>query len=83
VETKQQETVRVGEKNYIVDDLSEKSKYMLAQLQDLDQQLRTHQAKAHQCDVAIGGFQLLFEESVNEKPEEREHLEGELSSIVT
>lgn len=65
----QKETVNVNGKNYVVEDLSEKSRYLLGQLQDLGNQQAMTRARLHQIDVCIQGFQSEFESSVTE-PEE-------------
>ena len=69
-EVKQKETVTVGGKNYIVDDLSDKSKYLLAQLQDLSQQQNSTRARLHQVEIAIQGFEKEFENSIKEESDQ-------------
>lgn len=66
-EVKQKETVNVGGKNYIVEDLSDKSKYFLMQLQDLSQQKNSMQARMHQIDMSIEGFEREFQNSLKEE----------------
>ena len=65
-ELQQKETVTVGGKNYIVEDLSEESKYIIAQLQDLSQQQANMRARLHQIDMAMQGFEKNLEVSVKE-----------------
>jgi hypothetical protein len=63
------ETVNVKGKNYIIEDLSDKSKYFLGQLQDLGQQQRLSTARLHQIEMAVSGFEKEFEASLKEEPE--------------
>jgi len=62
----QKETVNVNGKNYVVEDLSDKSKYLLGQLQDLGSQQAMSRARLHQIEVCIQGFQEEFEKSIDE-----------------
>ena len=64
------ETVNIGGKNYIIEDLSEKSKYFLAQLQDLYSQKQASQARLHQIDMAVYGFEQELQKSIEEPKEE-------------
>ena len=63
------ETITVEGKNYIVEDLSDKSKYLLSQLQDLSQQQNAARARLHQIDVALEGFDEMFKAAVKEVEE--------------
>ena len=57
----QQAKIKIDEKEYVIEDLSERAKYCVAQIQDLQKQ-------ASQLEMANNGFlQALKDEIVKEK----------------
>ncbi|MCS5550549.1 MAG: hypothetical protein NZ811_03420 [Gammaproteobacteria bacterium] len=67
--TEQTQTINLNDKEYNIDDLSDKARYIISQLQDLNQQSLQLKAKLDQVEVASKGFTNLLVEEV-EKPEE-------------
>jgi len=71
-------TLVLDGENHIIEDLSDRAKYMVGQLQDLQQQATSTQARLDQIEVARQGFtSLLKEEIANPAPVEGAP-EGEL-----
>ena len=67
------QTISMNDKEYKVDDLSEKAKYLVSQVQDMQTQGNQARARLDQIEVGIRGFtNLLQEELENPAP-----LEGE------
>ena len=67
------QTISMNDKEYKVDDLSEKSKYLVSQVQDMQAQANQTRAKLDQIEVGIRGFtSLLQEELENPAPDEVE-----------
>ena len=64
-------TLQLNDKNYIIEDLSDQARYIVAQLQDLKQQEAQTKARLDQVTVAQKGFQDLLREELN-KPEEEQ-----------
>lgn len=72
-------TLVLDGQNYIIEDLSDKAKYMVSQLQDLQQQATANSARADQIEVARQGFTtLLKEEIANPQMDEAPPAEGEI-----
>jgi hypothetical protein len=67
--TEQAQTINLNDKEYNIDDLSDKARYIISQLQDLNQQSLQLKTKLDQVEVASKGFTNLLVEEV-EKPEE-------------
>jgi len=67
--TEQTQTISLNDKEYNIDDLSDKARYIVNQLQDLNQQSLQLKAKLDQVEVASKGFTNILVEEV-EKPEE-------------
>ena len=72
----------LNDKNYVIEDLSDKAKYLVGQIQDLDVQAAQTRAKVDQVEMAKRGFtDLLAEEVENPKvidegnPEQTETIE--------
>jgi len=59
------------DKEYIFNDLSDQAKYVVSQIQDLEQQARSTRARLDQIEVAKNGFNELLRQEL-EKPEENE-----------
>jgi hypothetical protein len=74
------QTISMNDKEYKVDDLSEKAKYLVSQVQDMQGQGNQTRAKLDQIEVGIRGFtNLLQEELENPAPVEGEGpAEGEV-----
>lgn len=49
-------TLVLDDKEYIIEDLSEQAKYLVMQLQDLEQQARSTKARLDQIEIARKGF---------------------------
>ena len=68
------QTISMNDKEYKVDELSEKAKYLVSQVQDMQTQANQSRARLDQIQVGITGFTgLLQEELENPAP-----LEGEV-----
>lgn len=77
-EVQEKPTLVLDGENYVIEDLSDKAKYLVGQLQDLQQQASQTAARADQIEVARQGFtSLLKEEIANPAPVEGAP-EGEL-----
>ena len=77
-EVQEKPTLVLDGENHVIDDLSDKAKYLVSQLQDLQQQANQTAARAEQIEVARQGFTtLLKEEIANPAPVEGAS-EGEL-----
>ena len=74
------QTISMNDKEYKVDDLSDKAKYLVSQVQDMQTQGNQTRAKLDQIEVGIRGFTgLLQEELENPVPAEGEGpAEGEV-----
>jgi len=67
------QTISMNDKEYKVDDLTDKAKYLVSQVQDMQAQANQTRARLDQIDVGIRGFtNLLQEELENPAPEEGE-----------
>jgi len=71
-EVQDKPTLSFDGKNYVVEDLSDRAKYIVGQLQDLAQQANASRARLDQIEVANQGFQNLLREELSEKPEDPE-----------
>jgi len=75
-EVQEKPTLVLDGESHVIEDLSDKAKYLVGQLQDLQQQATATSARADQIEVARQGFTtLLKEEIANPQPVEGE---GEL-----
>jgi FtsZ-binding cell division protein ZapB len=67
------QTISMNDIEYKVDELSEKAKYLVSQVQDMQTQANQTRAKLDQIQVGITGFtNLLQEELENPAPAEGE-----------
>ena len=67
------QTISMNDKEYKVDELSEKAKYLVSQVQDMQTQANQSRARLDQIQVGITGFTgLLQEELENPAPAEGE-----------
>jgi len=65
------QTISLNDKEYKVEDLSEKAKYLVSQVQDMQAQANQSRARLDQIQVGITGFTgLLQEELENPAPTE-------------
>ena len=65
------QTISMNDKEYKVDDLSDKAKYLVSQVQDMQTQANQTRAKLDQIQVGITGFtNLLQQELENPAPAE-------------
>ena len=63
------DTLTLNNKDYDVSSLSEKAKYLVAQLKDLQTQMQQTRARLDQIEVASSGFTQLLEAEL-ENPEQ-------------
>lgn len=61
--------------NYVIEDLSDKAKYLVGQLQDILQQMSATRARLDQIEVCQRGFEQLLREELAEAPAEGEVVE--------
>ena len=73
--TQDQPVLSFNDENYVIDDLSDQAKYIVAQLQDLEQQLTGNRARLDQLEVAKNGFTNLLQEELEKSDEP----EGEIT----
>ena len=71
------QTISLNDKEYKVDELSEKAKYLVSQVQDMQTQANQSRARLDQIQVGITGFTGLLQEELEnpaptEAPEEGE-----------
>lgn len=57
------------DKEYIFNDLSDQAKYVVSQIQDLEQQARSTRARLDQIEVAKNGFNELLRQELNKETE--------------
>jgi hypothetical protein len=62
-------------KTHVIEDLSDRAKYFVGQLQDLQQQASATRAKLDQLDMARQGFENFLREELNAPAEEPEVVE--------
>ena len=60
------QTISMNDKEYKVDDLSDKAKYLVSQVQDMQTQANQTRAKLDQIEVGIRGFTGLATRGVGE-----------------
>ena len=77
VQTEEKPTLVFDDKNYVIEDLSEKAQYLVTQLQDLAQQGNAARARLDQIEVARGGFTDMLREELEGGGEDAP-AEGEL-----
>ena len=73
-------TLQLNDKNYIIEDLSDQARYIVAQLQDLKTQEAQTKARLDQVVVAAEGFKEMLEKQIeeDENPDKPEPGEGEV-----
>ena len=65
-------TLVFDDKNYAIEDLSDKAQYLVGQLQDLAQQGNATRARLDQIEVARQGFTEMLRQELAEEPAEGE-----------
>jgi hypothetical protein len=60
----EQQSISLDGETYIIDDLSEKSKYFVSQLQDINQQIHKTKFDLNRLEVANNGFMTLLREEI-------------------
>ena len=71
-------TLSFEDKNYVIEDMSDQARYIVAQLQDLQAQESQHKAKLDQITVATEGFKDLLRKQIEEDENPPEEVEGEV-----
>ena len=73
-------TLQLNDKNYIIEDLSDQARYIVAQLQDLKTQEAQQKTRLDQVVVAAEGFKTMLENQIaeDENPDKPEEVEGEV-----
>ena len=77
-EVQEKPTLVLDGENYVIEDLSDKAKYLVGQLQDLQQQATATSARADQIEVARQGFTNLLKEEISNPQTDEAPPEGEL-----
>ena len=79
-EVTEKATLQLNDKNYVIEDLSDQARYIVAQLQDLKQQEAQTKARLDQVVVAAEGFKTMLEKQIeeDEHPDKPEPVEGEV-----
>jgi len=80
VTEKEVQTISMNDIEYNVDDLSDKARYLVSQVQDMQAQGNQQRARLDQIEVGIKGFTGLLQEEL-ENPASEE-VEGELADKV-
>ena len=71
-------TLNFEDKNYVIEDMSDQARYIVAQLQDLQTQESQLKAKLDQITVATEGFKELLRKQIAEDENPPEDVEGEV-----
>ena len=71
-------TLNFEDKNYVIEDMSDQARYIVAQLQDLQAQESQNKAKLDQITVATEGFKDLLRKQIAEDENPPEEVEGEV-----
>jgi Tfp pilus assembly protein PilN len=61
--------ITLDDQNYVIEDLSDKAKYMVGQLQDLAAQIGAAKARLDQLQMANDGFVAALREELKEEEE--------------
>ena len=77
-EVQEKPTLVLDGENHVIEDLSDKAKYLVGQLQDLQQQATATSARADQIEVARQGFTSLLKEEISNPQTDEVPPEGEL-----
>lgn len=69
--TEETNKITVNGKDYAIEDISDKAKYIVEQLEDLRVQAKNLRGKMDQVDVCYQGFSDLLVTEVESEPEEK------------
>jgi hypothetical protein len=72
------QTISLNDKEYKVDELSEKAKYLVSQVQDMQTQANQSRARLDQIEVGIRGFTGLLQEELENPAPTEAPAEGEV-----
>ena len=72
------QTISLNDKEYKVDELSEKAKYLVSQVQDMQTQANQSRARLDQIEVGIRGFTGLLQEELENPAPTEAPVEGEV-----
>jgi chromosome segregation ATPase len=72
------QTISLNDKEYKVDELSDKAKYLVSQVQDMQTQANQTRAKLDQIEVGIRGFTGLLQEELENPAPTESPAEGEV-----
>tara|TARA_R110000796_G_scaffold48215_1_gene115723 strand:+ start:14 stop:265 length:252 start_codon:yes stop_codon:yes gene_type:complete len=72
------QTISLNDKEYKVDELSEKAKYLVSQVQDMQAQANQSRARLDQIEVGIRGFTGLLQEELENPAPTEAPVEGEI-----
>ena len=72
------QTISMNDIEYKVDELSEKAKYLVSQVQDMQTQANQTRAKLDQIQVGITGFTNLLQEELENPAPTEAPVEGEI-----
>ena len=77
-EVQEKPTLVLDGENYVIEDLSDRAKYFVGQLQDLQQQASAERARLDQIEVARSGFTEMLKDEIANPQEPEGAPEGEL-----
>ena len=77
-EVQEKPTLVLDGENYVIEDLSDRAKYFVGQLQDLQQQTSAQKARLDQIEVARSGFTEMLKDEIANPQEPEGAPEGEL-----
>jgi hypothetical protein len=72
------QTISMNDKEYKVEDLSEKAKYLVSQVQDMQTQANQTRARLDQIQVGITGFTSLLQEELENPASDEAPIEGDV-----
>jgi FtsZ-binding cell division protein ZapB len=72
------QTISLNDKEYKVDELSDKAKYLVSQVQDMQTQANQSRARLDQIQVGITGFTNLLQEELENPAPTEAPVEGEV-----
>jgi chromosome segregation ATPase len=72
------QTISLNDKEYKVDELSDKAKYLVSQVQDMQAQANQARARLDQIEVGIRGFTGLLQEELENPAPTEPPAEGEI-----
>ena len=72
------QTISMNDKEYKVEDLTDKAKYLVSQVQDMQSQANQARARLDQIEVGIRGFTGLLQEELENPAPTEPPAEGEI-----